>query len=162
MKVLRNAADMLIAGVGMQRLLQVALDEAGLFKESEKFYDWALKTQDSEGFWHQRYHMNGNLAPSIGIQIDETGSIIFGMWQHFLHVKSMHFLEKVWPYVYKAAKFLLKGLLTVILDCRYHPLTLGRENGEHTYSTAAVVAGFYAAANIAGSWVLKHKSLSVA
>mgnify|MGYP001029164365 CR=1 FL=1 len=126
-----------------------ALDEAGLFKESEKFYDWALKTQDSEGFWHQRYHMNGNLAPSWGIQIDETGSIIFGMWQHFLHVKSMHFLEKVWPYVYKAAKF-LERFIDSDTGLPLPSFDLWEERmGEHTYSTAAVVAGFYAAANIA-------------
>ena len=129
--------------------ITTALNEAGLYKDSERFYDWAVRVQDSEGFWHQRYHVNGNLAPSWGIQIDETGSILYGMWKHFLYVKNVNFLEKVWPSVLKATAFLEKfidsdtGLPLPSFDLWEERM------GEHTYSTAAVIAGFYAAANIA-------------
>ena len=130
--------------------ITTALNEAGLYRDSERFYDWAVRVQDSEGFWHQRYHVNGNLAPSWGIQIDETGSILFGMWKHFLYTKNVSFLEKVWPSVLKAAAFLEKfidsdtGLPLPSFDLWEERM------GEHTYSTAAVIAGFYAAASIAG------------
>lgn len=128
--------------------ITTALDEAGLYSDSEKFYEWTVKVQDSEGFWHQRYHVNGNIAPSWGIQIDETGSILFGMWNHFLYVKNIAFLEKVWPSVLKAAEFLEKfvdkdtGLPLPSFDLWEERM------GEHTYSTSAVIAGLYAAANI--------------
>lgn len=86
----------------------------------------------------------------MGIQIDETGSILFGMWKHFLYTKNVSFLEKVWPSVLKAAAFLEKfidsdtGLPLPSFDLWEERM------GEHTYSTAAVIAGFYAAASIAG------------
>lgn len=129
--------------------ITTALNEAGLYNDSERFYEWAVRVQDNEGFWHQRYHMNGNIAPSWGIQIDETGSILYGMWNHFLYVKNIGFLEKVWPSVLKACMFLERfidsdtGLPLPSFDIWEERM------GEHTYSTAAVIAGLYAAANMA-------------
>lgn len=125
-----------------------ALDEAGLNGDTARFYDWAVRTQDTEGFWHQRYHMNGNLAPSWGIQIDETGSILFGMLRHFRVTNDRGFLERMWPAVVRAADF-----LTGFVDPETHlPLPsfdLWEERkGEHTYSTAAVIAGLNAAAEM--------------
>ncbi len=122
-----------------------ALDEAGLYKDSERFFYWAVRTQAPEGFWHQRYHMDGSLAPSWGIQIDETGSILYGMLNHFYHVKDMGFLKRVWPSVEKAVNFLEKfideqtGLPLPSFDLWEERM------GEHTYSTAAVIAGINAA-----------------
>jgi len=136
-----------------------ALNEAGLHGDSEKFYEWAVRVQDSQGFWHQRYHMNGNLAPSWGIQIDETGSILFGMWNHFLYTKNVAFLEKVWPSVLKACDFLEKfidsdtGLPQPSFDIWEERM------GEHTYSTAAVISGFHAAANIAECLGVSKKTI---
>lgn len=127
-----------------------ALDEAGLYKASERFYDWAVRVQDSDGFWHQRYHMNGSIAPSWGIQIDETGSILYGMLKHYLQVKDLNFLKKVWPSVEKAVAFLEKfidedtGLPLPSFDLWEERM------GEHTYSTAAVIAGINAAVEMGG------------
>ena len=46
----------------------------------EKFYKiWAEKTQLTNGLFEQRYYSNGELAPSWGIQIDETSSVIIGI-----------------------------------------------------------------------------------
>ncbi|HZK26216.1 MAG TPA: glycoside hydrolase family 15 protein [Thermoclostridium sp.] len=136
-----------------------ALDEVGLFEETERFYDWVIKVQDSEGFWHQRYNMNGNLAPSWGIQIDETGTILFGIWQHFLHVRSKSFLEKVWPTVLKAIKF-LEGFIDEDTGLPLPSFDLWEERmGEHTYSTAAVIAGFNAAADIGEQLGVKKQKI---
>lgn len=125
-----------------------ALDVAGLYKDAEKFYDWAVRVQDVEGFWHQRYHMNGSLAPSWGIQIDETGTILHGMLKHYLHVKDMEFLKRMWPSVIKAVAFIEKfvdedtGLPLPSFDLWEERM------GEHTYSTAAIIAGINAAVKI--------------
>lgn len=126
-----------------------ALNEAGLYKASERFFEWAVRVQDNEGFWHQRYHMNGNPAPSWGIQVDETGSILYGMWSHFLYTKNVSFLEKVWPSVLKACEF-LERFIDGDTGLPLPSFDIWEERfGEHTYSTAAVIAGLYAAANIA-------------
>lgn len=125
-----------------------ALDEAGLYQEAERFYDWAARVQDTEGFWHQRYHMNGSLAPSWGIQIDETGSVLFGMLSHFHTTHNLNFLERMWPAILKAADF-LKGCLDPDTGLPRPSFDLWEERkGEHTYTTAAVIAGLHAAAEM--------------
>ncbi|AGC67293.1 glycoside hydrolase family 15 [Thermoclostridium stercorarium subsp. stercorarium DSM 8532] len=136
-----------------------ALNEAGLCSLSEKFYEWSVRVQDKEGFWHQRYHINGNVAPSWGLQIDETGSILFGMWNHFLHVKNVSFLEKVWPAVLKACEF-LENFIDGDTGLPLPSFDIWEERmGEHTYSTAAVIAGFRAAANIAETLGVSKKTI---
>ncbi len=125
-----------------------ALDEAGLYQDTARFYDWAVRVQDTEGFWHQRYHMNGNLAPSWGIQIDETGSVLFGMLKHYHATKDRLFLDRMWPAVVRAADF-LKGFIDSDTGLPQPSFDLWEERkGEHTYSTAAVIAGLNAAAEI--------------
>lgn len=125
-----------------------ALDEAGLVKDSAKFFDWASRVQDTEGFWHQRYHMNGSLAPSWGIQIDETGSMLFGMLCHFYTTKDLFFLEKMWPSIVKAAAF-LESFIDEETGLPRPTFDIWEERmGEHTYSTAAVIAGLNSAAEM--------------
>jgi len=127
-----------------------ALDRCGLSGIVDKFYEWAVKIQDDSGIWHQRYHMDGNLAPSWGEQIDETGALIWGMLKHYEAVKDMEFLENMWDSIQKGVNFLLcfidheTGLPKPSYD-------LWEERvGEHTYSSAAVYAGIKAGVEIAG------------
>jgi oligosaccharide amylase len=125
-----------------------AFDEAGLYREAERFYDWAVRVQDTEGFWHQRYHMDGSLAPSWGIQIDETGSVLFGMLSHYRVTNNLHFLERMWPAAAKAADF-LKNFTDPDTGLPQPSFDLWEERkGEHTYSTSAVIAGLQAAAEM--------------
>lgn len=123
-----------------------ALDRCGLTGEAERFYRWAAAIQDTDGSWQQRYHMDGNLAPSWGLQIDETGTIIWGMLQHYRTTSDMRFLESMWECVRKGVEFLLKyidaetGLPWLSFDLWEERL------GEHAYSSAAVYAGIMAGA----------------
>lgn len=125
-----------------------ALDRTGLFQDADKFYDWAARVQDSEGFWYQRYHMDGSLAPSWGIQVDETGTILFGILSHYQMIKDTAFLEKMWPVVLKTTAF-LEQFIDRDTGLPLPSFDLWEERmGEHTYSTAAVIAGFKAAVEI--------------
>ena len=57
-----------------------AMLELGMTDEVDKFYSvWANKTQLTNGLFEQRYYSNGELAPSWGIQIDETSAMIIGI-----------------------------------------------------------------------------------
>lgn len=57
-----------------------AMLELGMQDEVNKFYSvWASKTQFESGLFEQRYYSNGELAPSWGMQIDETASMIIGI-----------------------------------------------------------------------------------
>ncbi|NSW92394.1 MAG: glycoside hydrolase [Firmicutes bacterium] len=126
-----------------------ALDRCGLKDAVDKFYEWAVNVQDHEGFWHQRYYLDGNLAPSWGLQVDETGTLIWGMLQHYKITNDMGFLEKMWMSVEKGVEFLVSfvdketGLPKPSYDLWEERM------GEHTYSSAAVYSGIIAGVEIA-------------
>jgi len=127
-----------------------ALDKCGLTGVVDKFYEWAARTQDDDGSWQQRYHMDGNLAPSWGIQIDETGTIVWGMLEHYKTTGDKKFLIKMWECIKRAVEFLIDfideetGLPRPSYD-------LWEERvGEHTYSSAAVYGGIVAGIETAG------------
>ncbi len=125
-----------------------AMDYAGYTDLVERFYQWAVNSQAEDGSWQQRYHLDGNLAPCWGLQIDETGTLIWGMLQHYYVVKNRAFLEWVWPSVQKGADFLISfidkdnGLPRASYDLWEERI------GQHTYSAAAVYAGLMAAAEM--------------
>ena len=61
-----------------------ALDMVGMYKDADNFYNIFLrKTQSKNGMWKQRFYTDGRLAPCWGYQIDETASVIVGLYQHF-------------------------------------------------------------------------------
>jgi oligosaccharide amylase len=127
-----------------------AFDICGMTEEAEKFYTiWAKKAHLNKGQWQQRYFLDGTLGPSWGVQIDETASIIYGIWEHYAYTKNILFLENMWDNVKLAADFLAAdideetGLPKVSYDLWEERL------GEHTYSAAAVVGGLIAASKIA-------------
>lgn len=126
-----------------------AMDIGGLNKCVEHFYMWAVNIQEDNGSWLQRYHMDGNLGPCWGLQIDETGSIIWGMFEHFKFTKEIAFLEKVWNSVELAANFLM-GFIDKDIGLPKQSFDLWEERyGEHAYSSAAVYAGLKSATQIA-------------
>lgn len=125
--------------------ITAAMEEVGLYKNAESFYKWASKVMTKDGFFYQRYFSDGNYAPSWGIQIDETGSVLFGIWEHYKKTKDISFLRNMWDTVFKCASFLsgfidsengLPGLSYDIWEERF---------GQHAYSSAAVYAGIMGA-----------------
>ena len=61
-----------------------AMDILKMKKEVEKFYkSFCKNTQSRNGMWEQRFFTDGRLAPCWGYQIDETGSVVAGLYQHF-------------------------------------------------------------------------------
>ena len=58
-------------------------------KETEKFYsNFCRMTQSKNGMWEQRFYTDGKLAPSWGYQIDETASVVYGVYSHYEYTKS--------------------------------------------------------------------------
>lgn len=129
--------------------ITTALDIAGLSQCVNNFYKWAKNVQDEDGSWQQRYHMDGNLGPCWGLQIDETGTLIWGMLNHYNYIKEIEFLQSVWSSVEAGANFLI-GFIDEQTDLPKPSFDLWEERfGEHAYSSAAVYAGLNSAAEIA-------------
>jgi glucoamylase len=126
-----------------------ALDIAGLNQSVDSFYKWAVNVQDEDGSWQQRYHMDGNLGPCWGLQIDETGTLIWGMLNHYNYVNNTGFLQSVWNSVEAGANFLV-GFIDEATGLPKPSFDLWEERyGEHAYSSAAVYAGLNSASEIA-------------
>lgn len=132
-------------GVYIARSFQMA----GFFKFSRSFYLWTLTSQNKDGSWQQRHYHNGKLAPSWGFQVDEGGSILWGMWEYYKETKDKSFLNEVWEGVKKEAEFLV--------DFRNNQNNLPKSSrdlweereGQHAYSCAAVYGGLIGAYCIA-------------
>ena len=71
-----------------------AFDIVGMKTETERFYkEFCKKTQSKNGRWEQRFYTDGRLAPSWGYQIDETASVVYGIYEHFKICKDKTFLK---------------------------------------------------------------------
>ena len=84
-----------------------SMDILKMEKESEKFYKvFCKKTQSKNGMWEQRFYTDGSLAPCWGYQIDETASVVYGVYEHYLSTKNEKFLKDCLPMCEKAIDFL--------------------------------------------------------
>lgn len=86
-----------------------ALDILKMEKQTTKFYtNFSKQTQSKNGMWEQRFYTDGRLAPCWGYQIDETASIIYGIYEHYKITKDKNFLIKTYQMCEKAVKALTK------------------------------------------------------
>ena len=86
-----------------------ALDILKMNKETEKFYKvFCQKTQSKNGMWEQRFYTDGKLAPCWGYQVDETASVVFGVYEHYKYTESEKFLKDNLQMCEKAIDFLKK------------------------------------------------------
>lgn len=127
-----------------------AMDEVGLTGMARRFYEWAIGVQEPEGVWYQRHYVTGEPAPSWGlIQIDETGSLLWGMHRHMEANRDLALLRTLMPSVSRGAEFMMRfrdpktGLPAPSVD-------LWEERASIlTYSSAAVYGGLVGAAGMA-------------
>lgn len=123
-----------------------ALDILGMEKETEKFYKTFCKmTQSKNGMWEQRFYTDGTLAPCWGYQIDETASVIYGIYNHYEHTNNLKFLKDTLKMCENATKYLKKYTQDLLegKEEEYKSYDLWEENeGIHTYSLAAIFSSF--------------------
>lgn len=92
-----------------------ALDLLGMTKETEKFYNTFCKmTQSGNGMWEQRFYTDLQLAPCWGYQIDETASVIYGIYEHYKYTEQRKFLKENLRMCEKAVKFLIEYIKYVL------------------------------------------------
>lgn len=125
-----------------------AFDTLGMRDEVEKFYNvFCKKAQNKNGMWEQRYYLDGRLAPCWGYQIDETASVISGIWDHYQKTKNKEFLADAFKMCEKATTFLLKYVYDIIDGKNeMHPsYDIWEEfEGVTLYSISAIFAAFNA------------------
>ncbi len=95
-----------------------ALDILKMEKETEKFYkNFCKNTQSKSGMWEQRFYTDGRLAPCWGYQIDETASVVYGIYDHYEKTKNEKFLKDTYRMCEKAIHF-LERYITQIMNIK--------------------------------------------
>lgn len=136
-----------------------ALDILNMHEEAEKFYTiFSKNTQSENGMWEQRFYTDGKLAPCWGYQIDETASVVFGVYSHYCTTKNKRILEETLQMCEKAVEFLTNYIDFIIKKEEYkndkNELRRFEINesydlwemyeGIHLYSMASIYAAFMA------------------
>lgn len=132
--------------------ITTALDLLNMNKETEKFYkNFCKNTQNRNGMWEQRFYTDGRLASSWGYQIDETASVIYGVYNHYLNTKDLKFIKDNFKMLEKATKYLEQYMDKILknekLDKTSYDLWEMHE-GISLYSIASIFAGFNAMIDI--------------
>ena len=123
-----------------------AMDILKMKKEVEKFYKTFCKnTQSRNGMWEQRFYTDGRLAPCWGYQIDETASVIFGVYNHYQITEDKKFLKDNLKMCEKALTFLKKYILDILEEKNKIPVSYDlweMHEGTNLYSIASIFASF--------------------
>ena len=126
--------------------ITAAFDEIGMEKEVDKFYKVFCKmTQNKNGGWEQRFYTDGRLAPCWGYQIDETASVVFGLYKHFEKTRNVKFLKDCLKMCENAVDFLDKYVVSVLNGNDDFPKSydLWEEyEGVSLYSLAAIFGAY--------------------
>ena len=110
---------------------------------------WLVHAQSDDGLYEQRHWSDGRVAPTWGLQLDETGAVIHAIGEAARVLDDATIVERCWPTVVRAA-----DALTALLDpdTGLPPASLDaweERVGVHTYTVAATIAGLDAAASMA-------------
>ena len=123
-----------------------ALDILKMTKETEKFYsNFCRMTQSKNGMWEQRFYTDGKLAPCWGYQIDETASVIFGVYSHYEYTKKEEFLKVNLHMCEKAVDFLKRYVRDLFAKTGIYAPSYDlweMYEGTHLYSLAAIFGAF--------------------
>ena len=118
-----------------------AFDILKMEKETEKFYKvFCKQTQEQDGMWEQRFYTDGNLAPCWGYQIDETASVVYGIYSHYKKTKNKNFLKENLKMCEKAISYLKIYLDNIFKEKEMiKSYDIWEENeGIHAYSLATI------------------------
>jgi GH15 family glucan-1,4-alpha-glucosidase len=101
-------------------LVANAMDVAGYPIPAQKFYQFAARVIERDGYFLHKYNPDGTLASSwhpwfsngteqLPIQEDETALILWALWNHFVRYRDIQFIKPLYlPLVKSAADFMCK------------------------------------------------------
>ena len=123
-----------------------AMDILNMTDETEKFYKvFCKKTQSKNGMWEQRFFSDGRLAPCWGYQIDETASVVYGIYEHYKYTKDFKFLKDTLPMCEKAIDFLKRYVKDLLGNTHKYHVSYDlweMHEGIHLYSLASIYSAF--------------------
>lgn len=139
----------------------MALDRAGQYEASRKFYEFCVDTITADGYFFHKYRSDKALGSSwhgwlsrdgklrLPIQEDETALVVSALWRHYELTKDLEFVELVYNKLIKKASDFLLGYRT------HHMLPkptydLWEEKwGVHTFTVSTVYDALLSASKFA-------------
>ncbi len=100
-------------------LSAVALDKAGDYNVSKRFFEFCNDVVTNEGFFMHKYRPDKSLgsswhawvyknSPQFPIQEDETALVIYSLWKHYEFSKDLEFIESIYnSLIKKCADFMV-------------------------------------------------------
>lgn len=139
----------------------LALDRAGYVEVTRQFFRFCCRVQTPDGYLLHKYNPDGSTGsswhpwyrehePHLPIQEDETALVLVALHRHFQVMRDFEFLQEMYEcFVKRGAQFLcdFREETTGLPLQSYDPWEEHR--GVFTYTTACVIAGLHAAADIA-------------
>lgn len=125
--------------------------QIGLARKASHFFDWCSKVQSPDGYFHQRYWLDGSLAPAWSedhdsLQVDETASVVWAAAQVYRKLREKP-SRPVWETIQRVMKFLSTRLVAGIHETGMDLWETFR--GHFTYTQATFIAAFQAGAELA-------------
>ncbi len=141
-----------------------ALTRAGYIDIPRRFFRFCAELLTQGGYLLHKYNPDGSVGSSwhpwydrgqmqIPIQEDETGIVLWALWQYFARHRDIEFVKPLYrPLVVRAADF-LEDYCDETTGLPRPSYDLWEERwGVHTFTVAAVQGGLEAAANFAESF----------
>jgi len=134
-----------------------ALDLAGYPIPSRKFFDFCAETISNDGYFLHKYNPDRSLAsswhpwvmegkPILPIQEDETGLVLWALWEHFRLYRDLEFIKPIYRPLIKAAAEFLSRYIDPETGLPLPSYDLWEEKrGIHCYTVCTVMAGLNAA-----------------
>jgi oligosaccharide amylase len=140
-----------------------ALDDAGYAEMTREFFGLCSKIVDPNGYFLQKYNPDGTIASGwhaswdannerelVPIQEDETGLVLWALWNHYEKHRDIDFAHRLYErLVKKCANFMVvfRDAKTGLPAPSWNLWENSR--GIHTFTACTVVAGLRAAARFA-------------
>jgi GH15 family glucan-1,4-alpha-glucosidase len=148
-------------------LVAYALDEAGRHELSTRFFDFAGRVVNREGYFLHKYNPDGTLAsswhpyfvngrPRLPIQEDETALVLWSLWHHFDLSRSIESIKELYAKIITPCADFLANYTDSDGLCKASYDLWEERWGIHAFTVGAVYGGLRAAANFAHAFGQKH------
>ena len=145
-------------------LVAYALDLAGYPIPARRFFEFCGEVIGRNGFFLHKYNADGSLAsswhpwvlegkPHLPIQEDETGLVVWALWEHYSVYRDVEFIKPLYRKVIKAAADFMCEFVDQRTGLPLPSYDLWEEQlGIHSFTVSAVIAGLRAASHFTSAF----------
>ncbi len=140
-------------------LSAVALDKAGDYNVSKRFFEFCNEVITKEGYFMHKYRPDKSLGSSwhswvrnesmqLPIQEDETALVLYSLWKHYEFSKDLEFIESIYNSLIKKSADFMVNYIDVVTGLPKPSYDLWEEKwGVSTFTASAVYAALNAASH---------------